>query len=173
MSYDIDITREVEAPALDDARVVRLVSRALAVESVPDGAVVGVVFTDDATVHRLNREYRGVDRPTDVLSFGLSDLAVPAGEEAETDSDQFILPPASGEQLGDVIVSYDTAARQASEHGRAVEHELAHLIVHGTLHLLGHDHAEPAAERRMRAQEDEILTSRGFPPGTAGWSHAD
>ncbi|MCL6432529.1 MAG: rRNA maturation RNase YbeY [Anaerolineae bacterium] len=63
-------------------------------------------------------------------------------------------------------------ARQAAEHGRALDHELAHLVVHGVLHLLGHDHAEPEEEARMRAREDEVLHACGFPSGSAGWDDA-
>ncbi len=170
MPYEITVSSEVAEPGLDEARIVALVSRALAAEDAPDGAAVGVLLTDDATVHALNRDYRGVDRPTDVLSFGLSEMAQPAGPEPEDAA--FVLPPEAGVQLGEVIVSQETAARQAAAHGRAAAHELAHLIVHGVLHLLGHDHAEPAQERAMRAREDEVLTANGFPPGTAGWDDA-
>jgi probable rRNA maturation factor len=169
MAYTVGVEYEVETPELDAARVRALVERALALEGVPEGAEVSVVFTDDATVHELNRRYRGVDRPTDVLSFGLSELARPA--EGEATPAPFVLPPDVGLQLGEVVVSRDTALRQAGEHGRAPAHELAHLVVHGVLHLLGHDHAAPEEERRMRAREDEVLQACGFPPGTAGWSH--
>ncbi len=171
MAYTVDLDYEVDTPELDAARVTELVQHDLALEGIPDGAAVSVVFTDDATVHELNRRYRAVDRPTDVLSFGLTELARPVGEEAEPAP--FVLPPEIGLQLGEVIVSRDTALRQAQAHGRAPAHELAHLVVHGVLHLLGHDHAEPEEERRMRAREDEVLQACGFPPGSAGWNHPD
>lgn len=171
MTYVVSVECEVETPEIDVGRVRALVERALALEGVPDGAEVGVVFADDATVHELNRRYRGVDRPTDVLSFGLSDLARPVEEGGV--SSPFVLPPDMGLPLGEVIVSRDTALRQARAHGREPAHELAHLVVHGVLHLLGHDHAAPEEERRMRAREDEVLQACGFPPGTAGWSHAE
>ncbi|MER3419275.1 MAG: rRNA maturation RNase YbeY [Chloroflexota bacterium] len=171
MPYVVTVDYEVETPELEEAHVSALVRHALALEGVPDGAEVGVVFTDDATVRDLNQRYRGVDRPTDVLSFGLSELARPVGE-APTPT-PFVLPPELGPQLGEVIVSRDTALRQARAHGRAPAHELAHLVVHGVLHLLGHDHAEPEEERRMRAREDEVLQACGFPPGSAGWNHPD
>ncbi len=171
MAYAISVDDEVPTPEIGTDRVRALVERALALEGVPDGAEVGVVFTDDATVHDLNRRYRGVDRPTDVLSFGMSELARPAEQEALPVP--FVLPPDAGLYLGEVIVSHDMALRQARAHGREPAHELAHLVVHGILHLLGHDHAAPEEERRMRAREDEVLQACGFPPGTAGWSHPD
>ena len=108
---------------------------------------LGVVVTDDATVRELNSRYLGVDEPTDVLSFGL-------GEE---DDVPFALPPDEAPSLGEVIISYPTAVRQAEEEGHGVEAEVAHLLVHGILHLLGYDHSEAEDERIMRRREDEIL----------------
>ncbi len=170
MTYKISVTTEPPDVDLHAARVVALVTRVLVSARVKDGAEVSVVFSDDATVQALNRDYRGVNQPTDVLSFGLSDVMRPV-DESPTDSDGFPLPPDAGLQLGEVIVSVETAVRQAREHQRAIDHELAHLVVHGALHLLGHDHAEPEEEREMRACEDDALVACGFPPGTAGWSH--
>ena len=169
MAYDITLIIEVPEPALNEARIVALVSRALSAEGAAEGASVSVVLTDDMTVHALNRQYRGVDAPTDVLSFGLSEEAQPAGD---AEPDDFVLPPGAALQLGEVLVSHETAERQAAVHQREPAHELAHLIVHGTLHLLGHDHADPDDESRMRAREDEVLTACGFPLGTAGWDYA-
>ncbi|MHB8577217.1 MAG: rRNA maturation RNase YbeY, partial [Dehalococcoidia bacterium] len=116
-----------------------------------DGSVVSIVITDDETVRRLNRDYRGYDEPTDVLSFGLSELAKPATDDEEP-APEFVLPPDSGAELGEVIIAYPTAERQAAAHGRAVDHELAHLLIHGILHLLGFDHYEPEEEREMRSR---------------------
>jgi probable rRNA maturation factor len=108
---------------------------------------LGVVITDDATVRELNGRYLGIDESTDVLSFGL-------GEEDDT---PFALPPGEAPSLGEVIISYPTAVRQAEEEGHGVEAEVAHLLVHGVLHLLGYDHVESEDERVMRQREDEIL----------------
>lgn len=127
-------------------------------EGIEDGAV-SILVTDDATVHTLNRDYRGYDQPTDVLSFGLSELAKPALDD-EVAAPDFALPPDAGRQLGEVVISYETAVRQAAEHGRTTEHELAHLLIHGVLHLLGHDHYEPDEERHMRSREERLLDQR-------------
>jgi probable rRNA maturation factor len=108
---------------------------------------LGVVISDDATVHELNRRYLGVDEPTDVLSFDL-------GEEGDG---PFALPPGEAAPLGEVIISYPTAVRQAEEQGHSVEAEVAHLLVHGILHLLGYDHVDVEEERIMRRREEEIL----------------
>ena len=122
-----------------------LARRVLAAEGVPSGAELSVVVTDDETVRELNRRFLGVDAPTDVLSFGL---------EAE---DGFVTPPGSARQLGEIIISHPTAARQAGEAGHPLGEELAHLLVHGSLHLLGYDHESRADALWMRAREEALL----------------
>lgn len=122
-----------------------LARRALAAEGAPAGTAVGVVITDDATVRDLNKRFLGIDAPTDVLSFGLR------GRE------RFVASSASARELGEVIIAYPTASRQARAARRPVADELAHLLVHGLLHLLGYDHERAADGRRMRAREDAIL----------------
>jgi probable rRNA maturation factor len=107
-------------------------------------AELDVYITGDETVRRLNREYAGDDHATDVLSFSLRE------------GDEFVSPAGSA-QLGEVIISYETAKRQADEAGRGVDDEIAHLLVHGILHLLGYDHANPGDEQRMRAREEAFL----------------
>jgi probable rRNA maturation factor len=107
-------------------------------------AELGVLVTDDEAIRRLNMEYAGEDASTDVLAFSLRE-----GEE--------FVSPDEVLRLGEVIISYPTASRQAAEAGRLVDAEIAHLLVHGILHLLGYDHAESEDERRMRAREEELL----------------
>jgi probable rRNA maturation factor len=111
--------------------------------------------TGDAELKRLNRDFRGLDRPTDVLSFGSADAI--EGDVKE-DDDGFVTPPDQTPTLGDVVISFDRAARQAETAGRPVEHELALLAAHGVLHLLGFDHANAADEAVMFGKTDEILT---------------
>jgi len=108
------------------------------------------VITGDRAVQTLNRSYRGEDAPTDVLSFALTE----GGQD-------FVLPPDGLLRLGEVVVSLPTARRQAQEAGRPVEEELAHLVVHGLLHLLGYDHREEREEREMRAREEPLLAGLG------------
>lgn len=129
--------------AVDSTAVVTLAEQVLAAESV-DGSELGILVTDDEQVRELNREYAGEDKATDVLSFSLQE-----GEE--------FVSPDDVTRLGEVIVSYPTAERQANEAGHPVADEVAHLLVHGILHLLGYDHAESDDARKMRAREDELL----------------
>jgi probable rRNA maturation factor len=110
---------------------------------------VGVVIADDATVQELNRRFLGMDEPTDVLSFGLG------GQGAK----DFALPSGEATSLGEVIISYPTAVSQAEEQGQSVQAEVAHLLVHGILHLLGYDHQGAEDERLMRQRGEEILAA--------------
>jgi probable rRNA maturation factor len=103
-----------------------------------------VILTDDAYVRTLNRDYREVDKATDVLSFPFAEPAA-------------ISDPAAAVFLGEIYVSLETAAVQARAARRPFEREVAHLIVHGTLHLLGHDHRTRAEQRRMAALEARLL----------------
>jgi probable rRNA maturation factor len=125
----------------------RLAVRVLRAEGVTPPAEVGLVAADDETLRDLNRRYLGLDEPTDVLSFSLEPAA-------------FVTPPDGVRRLGEVILSYPTAERQAQEAGHSVQEEAAHLVVHGLLHLLGYDHEERKGERRMRAREEELLGQR-------------
>ena len=141
---------------LDRAALRRLAVRVLKAEGVAPPAEVGLVVTGDETVRDLNRRYRGLDEPTDVLSFGHE----PAGEP-------FVTPPDGVRRLGEVVLSYPTAERQAQEAGHSVQEEAAHLVTHGLLHLLGYDHEDPEDERRMRARERFVLGGQPRHPRTA------
>ncbi|AUW93218.1 MAG: rRNA maturation RNase YbeY [Sulfobacillus thermosulfidooxidans] len=112
-----------------------------------ENAEVSVVLTNDEAVHALNREYRGVDRPTDVLSFSQRE-----GEDANPDDPV----------LGDIVISLDRVAAQAADYGHSFERELGFLTVHGVLHLLGWDHELPDEEQRMMAKTEEILGGIGL-----------
>lgn len=112
---------------------------------------VSVVLCDDEYIHELNRDYRGKDSPTDVLSFALNE-----GESA---------PIVDGPQenlLGDIIISLDRAVSQAEEYGHSLEREVAFLTLHGMLHLLGYDHEEEEDRCEMRGEEEHILQLLGI-----------
>jgi rRNA maturation RNase YbeY len=110
-------------------------------------AEVCVSLVSDAEIQALNRQYRHKDRPTDVLAFPVRE-----GERI----------PGDEQHLGDVVISVDTARRQAEEHGRSLEEELATLLIHGLLHLLGYDHERsPAEARKMRQLERRLAATVG------------
>ena len=112
--------------------------------------VVGLVLTGDAEQRELNRTWRGKDAATNVLAFSTADLAAP-------------LPPGAPLLLGDVVLAFETVAREAAEQGKAFSHHLCHLVVHGVLHLLGFDHGTDAEAALMEAREVAILAGLGVP----------
>jgi len=122
---------------------------------------VSLALTDDDTVRALNRRYRGLDETTDVLSFAPDDPGPWEGTESAPPNrgcqEPFVLPPGEQELLGEVVVSYPQAERQARSVGHPVEREVALLVVHGLLHLLGHDHLEDDEKDAMKELEERIL----------------
>jgi probable rRNA maturation factor len=129
--------------------VKKIVRQVLKAEGVAPPYEVSLVFTDSKTVKQLNRDYRGVDEPTDVLAFYML-------PQKGADS-SFALPPDGVTRLGEVIISYPQAVAQAREQGHSPERELALLVIHGILHLLSYDHEEPEEESKMRERERELL----------------
>jgi probable rRNA maturation factor len=124
----------------------RAAQAALEHESQTSESELTIVLTDDARLHQLNREYLGVDAPTDVLSFPAS----------ETD------PETGARYMGDILISVPRAQAQADAAGHPLESEVQLLVVHGVLHLLGHDHAEPEEKARMWRAQSEILEHLGL-----------
>ena len=114
---------------------------------------ISLVIADDETVHNLNREYRGLDETTDVLAFPLWE----SREDGALAVDGFFLPSEEAAPVGEIVISYPQAARQAREGRRPLRAEMALLIVHGVLHLLGYDHADAQQESHMWARQDEVL----------------
>ena len=114
-------------------------------------AEVSVTLTDDAHIHVLNRDYRGVDRPTDVLSFALTESEEPA-----------IIDAPYGVVLGDLVISLERVAAQAEEYGHSVLRELSFLTVHGMLHLLGYDHIEEEDRLEMEEEQRHVMDVLGI-----------
>jgi len=127
-------------PAHDRRRLRGRVQRMLRALEIPD-AEISISLVDDSAIAELNAAYRETQGPTDVLSFSLLE-----GEHSER----------RGALLGDVVVSLETAARQAARGGRSLDQEVLRLLIHGALHLLGHDHEEAGQARRMRAEERRL-----------------
>jgi probable rRNA maturation factor len=127
--------------------LLRAARRTLRAEGAPK-AEISLLLTDDTTIHGLNRDYRGQDKPTDVLSFAQRDQHPDAGFIVQSDSATEI-----PEMLGDVVISVEMAARQAEHHGVDVDEELALLTVHGILHLLGYDDMTDEGAETMQQKE--------------------
>ena len=150
MLEKIDVFVREEFLGVVDKQLVRRIARiVLKAEGVALPYEVSLVFTDSKTVQQLNRDYRGVDEPTDVLAFYML-------SQKETD-DSFALPPDGVTRLGEVVISYPQAVIQAKEQGHSTEKELALLIIHGILHLLSYDHEGTAEASKMGRRERELL----------------
>jgi probable rRNA maturation factor len=164
---DVQVDPDLAARVALDT-LVRIVAATLGYGQQPPDTEMTLVITDDAHIRELNRVFRDVDSPTDVLSFPARENAVccetPEGTGAEQVDDSqsawdFVTPDDLPPYLGDVIISYPTAVAQATEQGHAVEDELALLVVHGCLHLLGYDHATEEERQRMWTSQEQILHS--------------
>ena len=136
---------------------------ALHMEGVRRRCAVSVRLCDDETIHEINREFRGIDRATDVLSFPM--ISYPKGVTAGK-ADKLLRQALDDElnacMLGDLIISVPHALAQAEEYGHSPEREAAYLLVHGICHLMGYDHIDPDDQRRMRAMEEKILNAVGM-----------
>ena len=124
-----------------------LAEKLLRAEGRGDSAEVSILLTDDENISRLNKNYRAVDGPTDVLSFS----------QLEGDQESGFAPDTGEEVLGDVVISVESARRQADEQGHSLDDEIDILLAHGLLHLLGYDHAEPDQAHEMFARQAEIV----------------
>lgn len=140
---------------LDGDALHKLAIHVLKAEKVTGPVEVGIVVTTDEEVLALNRQYLNHDYHTDVLSFGMSDT--PEGEEESA----FITPDERPPYLGDVVISFDRAAEQAPDYGHSTEREVATLLVHGLLHLLGYDDADEEEREKMHARQNVLIADFG------------
>jgi probable rRNA maturation factor len=137
--------------SLEEGWLRRIAISTLEAEGITSSAEMGLAITDSGTIRKLNRTYRGEDQPTDVLAFHM-----PPGT-SQVSERSFVGPPDGLNHLGEVVISYPQAVRQAQEQGQSVAQELALLIVHGVLHLLGYDDELPEEKQQMDARTSEIL----------------
>ena len=156
-----NILLSADVPGVDEGLrsfLRRVIRAALDAEGAEAPCEVNVLVTNDAGIHRINLETRGVDAPTDVLSFPMFDLA-PGDKPSQADAD-----PATGlVPLGDMCLSLERAKAQAKEYGHSNRRELAYLAVHSVLHLLGYDHLdEGPMKAQMREREEAVMAELGL-----------
>ncbi len=146
MNWQIDI--RIDEPFQESVQedwVHQAVQKVLILEDISDSVELSLLITDDTTVHELNRTYRGIDETTDVLAFAFQeDTEFPSISDGMT-------------HLGEVVISCPQATKQAEDLGHSLKDEISILVVHGVLHLLGHDHESSEDEEQMRAREAEVL----------------
>ena len=158
MGHQIIFEAEVDVTGGLESQLTTVIRAALDAEQVSVPCEVNVLVTDDAAIHEINLDMRGVDRPTDVLSFPMFELT-PGEKPGEEDAD----PDTGLVPLGDMVISLERAEAQAQEFGHSVEREVSYLAVHSVLHLLGYDHMdEGPMKAQMRKREEEILNDLGI-----------
>jgi len=161
---EINVTIENEFKRKITRRLISsTVKSVLTAEKAGDGVELGVLITSKQKIHELNRTYRNIDRPTDVLSF----FMIPETKSAE--KGLFVNPPDNIRHLGEVIISYPQAVIQAKEHQHTVAREITILLIHGVLHLLGYDHEKTDDEKQMKSREEAILSSMNYTISRVGF----
>ena len=152
LTVEVSVPCPAWQPECPDAETLALGAARLALqrEEAPVGSVVDVTLADDETQRTLNRTWRSKDAPTNVLAFPAADRAAPH-------------PPGAPLLLGDVVLAFETVSREAVEQRKPFADHLRHLVVHGVLHLLGHDHIEDRDAAAMEAREIAILAELGVP----------
>lgn len=163
MTFYVENETEVTFP-FDVEEIVQLVAEAvLETEDCPYESQVNVLLTDNEGIHGFNKEYRGIDRETDVLSFPNLDFEEPGIFDIEEEREADYFDPDSGELiLGDIIISVDKVLEQAESYGHSTKREFAFLVAHSMLHLCGYDHMEEAEAKIMEGKQEEILTALGI-----------
>jgi len=145
--FTIQVKRNIKLP-VEKSILIQAAQKVLEFAKIADKSDLVIVIGNDTLLHRLNLKYRQVDTPTDVLSF-------PSGE---------VDPDTSDIYLGDVVISLPRAQSQATSEGHPIAEELQLLVVHGTLHLLGYDHAQAKEKKLMQVAQDKILSQLGLKP---------
>ncbi|WP_018753308.1 rRNA maturation RNase YbeY [Paenibacillus sanguinis] len=163
MSLELAWSNEQNKIEIDE-RLIDLLNKALQIAAEAEGITEGEValtFVDDEAIHELNRDYRGIDRPTDVLSFAMN--------ESQDDELEIVYELEEGEEvagltdvLGDIIISVDRAKLQSEDYGHSLEREIGFLFVHGFLHLIGYDHQDAESEAEMMGKQEAALASVGL-----------
>ena len=157
--HEIAVSREVKNLGHRNAAslIRKAAGRALTAENVQVPCLISVMLTDEEGIHRVNREFRGVDRETDVLSFPLNELT-PGAFDPETCERDW---ETGAVMLGDMMISIPACEKQGEEFGHGFEREIQYLTVHSVLHLLGYDHVDEGEQKRqMRAREKVIMGDR-------------
>lgn len=161
MAIDVFVADEQSDAAVDHARWARLAESVLGAQGIRGDAELSVLFVDEAAMAGLNKRFMGKDGPTDVLAFPIDEEPAESGRSPDSGGTGPGSPPAEMDDqptmLGDVVICPTVAGRNAPEHAGTFDDELALLIVHGILHLLGMDHVDDEEARVMEAREQELL----------------
>ena len=159
MTIDIEYETPIQLELPYEDIIKKTVYAALDYEKCPYEVCVNIVLTDNTSIHEVNLQMRNIDRPTDVLSFPMNDFPAP-GDFSEIEEYPDSFEPDTGELLlGDIMISVEKIIEQAEEYGHSKTRELAFLIAHSMLHLMGYDHMEDSEREDMEKRQREILES--------------
>lgn len=140
-----------------------VICKTLETENCPYETEINVLLTGNGEIHTANKEFRGIDRPTDVLSFPMVDYDYPSDfSYVEANPESYINPETDELLLGDIMISVDKVYEQADEYGHSRKREFAFLIAHSMLHLLGYDHIDEAERKVMEVKQEAILDALGI-----------
>lgn len=156
----IHMEEETEVPFSFDYKVLieRVINRTLDTAGCPYETEINVLLTDNASIHEINKENRGVDAPTDVLSFPFAEYAAPGNFDTLEETQPEVFHPDTGElMLGDIVISVERVVSQAEEFGHSAERELGFLTAHSVLHLCGFDHIEEEDCKVMESKQREVM----------------
>lgn len=163
MNIEIENCYEENVVPDYEALIQQVVEQALDYESCPYEVQLYVLLTNDEEIHQVNLEHRQIDRPTDVLSFPMASYSSPADFSDMEDREPDAFHPETGELiLGDILISMDKVKEQAEEYGHSRRRELAFLVAHSMLHLMGYDHMEEEERIIMEKRQEEILQKCGI-----------
>lgn len=163
MTFYVENETAVEFPFSVEETVRMVCEAVLESENCPYETQVNVVLTDNSGIREMNRECRGIDRETDVLSFPNVDFEQEGVFDIDEDREADYFDPDTGElMLGDILISVDKVMEQAQNYGHSVRREFAFLVAHSMLHLCGYDHMEEAEAKVMERKQEEILAGLGI-----------
>ena len=163
MTLNIEYETEIKLEIDYETIISKVVDMAMDTEECPYEAELNVILTDNEEIRNINKSYREVDAPTDVLSFPMVDYETPADfSHLEDNSDDYFNPETGELLLGDIIVSVEKVTAQAQEYGHSKERELGFLIAHSMLHLFGYDHMEEEERKAMEEKQRIILDKLGI-----------
>lgn len=163
MTFNIEIETKIKLDIPVEEIISKVITKSLDDEGCPYEAELSVILTDNNEIKEINKEFRNIDKPTDVLSFPMIEYKQPSDFSIVEDNVDEYFNPETGELvLGDIIISLEKVIEQSEEYGHSTERELAFLTAHSMLHLFGYDHMEEDERMIMENKQEGILKALGF-----------
>lgn len=163
MTFNIEYETDVVLDIKDKDIIEKVITASLDFEQCPYEVELSVILTDNKEIKSINKEFRNIDKPTDVLSFPMVNYDSPSDfSKLEDNADEYFNPETGELLLGDIVVSLEKVIQQSLDYGHSQERELGFLIAHSMLHLFGYDHIDDDERVVMEKKQEEILESLGY-----------